>query len=75
MRQTKIFQQLFFSLLLNRLRFLNCFENRQQILLNGQLAEDRSFLRKVRDAHSGALMHRQAGQIVLIQADFPLIRP
>ncbi len=40
------------------------FENRHQILFHRELAEDRSFLRKIADAAAGALVHRQMRDVL-----------
>jgi two-component system nitrogen regulation response regulator GlnG len=40
-------------------------------LLDRHAAEDRGFLRQVTDAHAGALVHRQGGDVAAVQGDGP----
>src|SRR5204863_414726 len=44
-------------------------EDRHQVLLDRQLAEDRGLLRKVADALAGALVHRQVGDVLVVDED------
>ena len=47
---------------------------RASVVLDRHLAEDGSFLRQVADALLGALVHREAGQFVVVDEDAALVR-
>src|SRR5690606_22919237 len=49
-------------------------ENRQNVLLDRQLPEDRRLLREIAYARTGPLVHGSAGQLPIIQIDLPAIR-
>ena len=48
---------------------LDDLEHRANILLHGEAAEDRGFLRQIADAEPGALIHRQLGDVVAVELD------
>src|SRR5208283_2034488 len=50
------------------------FENRQQILLDGQLAEDAGLLRQVRNPAARALVERQGRDVLAAERDSPMVR-
>src|SRR2546422_2964076 len=50
-------------------------QDRQQVLLDGQLAENRRFLRQVAQAQARAPVHRQARNIAMVEFDRARIRP
>ena len=45
------------------------FQHGQDILLDGQAAEDRGLLRQIADAEAGALVHRQGGDVLAVELD------
>ena len=47
----------------------------QDVLLDGELAEDGRFLGQVTHAQAGALVHRQARDVARLEPDRALIRP
>ena len=51
------------------LRGLDDLQHRADILLHGEAAEDRGFLRQIADAEPGALIHRQLGDVVAVEFD------
>src|SRR5882724_6173815 len=51
-------------------RRLGDLENSPNILLDGEPAEDRGFLRQVADAETGPAIHRKIGDIAPIEADY-----
>ena len=50
------------------------FEHRADILLDGEAAEDRGFLRQITDAEPRALIHRQFRDVVAVELDRAAIR-
>src|SRR5204863_836940 len=48
---------------------LHHFEHRADILLHGEAAEDRGFLRQIADAEPRALIHRQLRNVVAVKLD------
>ena len=46
----------------------------QDVLLDGELAEDGGFLGQVAHAQPGALVHRQAGDVARLEPDRALVR-
>ena len=55
---------------LARIRFgLGHFEHGADVLLDGQAAEDRGFLRQIADAEPGAAVHRQIGDVLAVELD------
>ena len=57
----------------SRSRFLRAgldhFEHGADVLLDGEAAEDRGFLRQIADAEPRALIHRQLGDVVAVELD------
>ena len=51
------------------LRGLDDFEHRADVLLDGEAAEDRGFLRQIADAEPRALVHRQLRDVVAVELD------
>ena len=51
------------------LRGLDHLEHRADVLLDGEAAEDRGFLRQIADAEPRALIHRQLGDVVAVELD------
>src|SRR5207247_10310248 len=51
-------------------RRLGDLQNSPNILLDGEPAKDRSFLRQVADAETGAAIHRKIGDITAVQAHY-----
>src|SRR5205085_5266684 len=45
------------------------FQHRADILLHGEAAEDRGFLRQIADAEPRALIHRQLGDVMAVKLD------
>ena len=45
------------------------------VLLHGEAAEDRGFLRQIAEAQNGAAIHRQAGDIDAVEQDAPGVWP
>ena len=59
-----------FELLLALLaRGLDHFEHGADVLLDGEAAKDRGFLRQIADAEPRALIHRQLGDVVAVELD------
>src|SRR4051812_14698677 len=50
-------------------RGLDHFEHGADVLLDGETAEDRGFLRQIADAEPRALIHRQLGDVVAVELD------
>src|SRR6185369_17288353 len=50
-------------------RGLDHFEHSADVLLDGEAAEDRGFLRQIADAEPRALIHRQLGDVVAVELD------
>src|SRR5205814_3046794 len=50
-------------------RQLKRLEDRQEVLLDGELAEDRRLLRQVADAHAAALVHGPARDLFSLEED------
>src|SRR6266511_1814028 len=76
--EAKLVEQLLESPLAFGLAHWKCLEYRQNVVLHGQLAEDRRLLRQVTDPVSRALVHRHAGDVAAIQkypAGVPLDQP
>ena len=53
---------------------LDDLEHGADILLDGEAAEDRGFLRQIADAEPRALIHRQLGHVVAVEFDGAAIR-
>src|SRR6266516_3043234 len=51
-------------------RRLGDLQNSPNILLDGEPAKDRGFLRQVADAETGAAIHRKIGDITAVQAHY-----
>ena len=51
------------------LRGLDDLQHRADVLLDGEAAKDRGFLRQIADAEPGALIHRQLGDVVAVELD------
>ena len=49
------------------------FEDGQDVLLDGQLAEDRLFLRQIAHAEAGPAVHRQAGHVLAVEDDLAVV--
>ena len=52
---------------------LDHLEDRADVLLDGQAAEDRGLLRQVADAEAGAPVHRQPGDVVAVELDAAVV--
>ena len=48
-------------------------QDREQVLLDGELAEHRGLLRQVAHAETAALVHRQLGHVLALQEDAPAV--
>jgi hypothetical protein len=61
-------EQLFeFLLATGTIEIAAVFQDCEDVLLDGQLAKYRGFLRQVTETHAGAPVHGQRGQVVAIQ--------
>ena len=54
---------------------LDDLEHGADVVLDVEAAEDRGFLRQIADAEAGAAIHRQAGDVVAVEADDAAIAP
>src|SRR6266850_7519722 len=50
-------------------------EDREQVLLDGELAEHRGLLRQVAHAEPAAFVHRQLGDVLALEEDAPAVGP
>src|SRR2546429_3210307 len=68
-RQPELGEELTRALSSLAARQLERLEDRQEILLDGELAEDRRLLREVADAHAAALVHGQTRDLFSLEED------
>src|SRR5207248_10209868 len=73
-QQIELVQELIGALFLLRPRQARAFEHQEEILPDGELAEDRRLLRQVPDAEPRPLVERQAGEIAISQPHLAEIR-
>src|SRR6476469_4734538 len=55
------------------LRQRQCLEDCHDVVLDGQLSENRWLLRQTADAKPGALVHRHVGDILAVENDLALL--
>ncbi len=73
-RDSEFFEQILRATLAFRQRQPHRLEDRQQILLDGQLPKDRRFLRQVADAALRAQIHRQRRDVVVAERHRAAVR-
>src|SRR5687767_6084232 len=74
MRDSEFVEQILRAPVALRARKTHRLKHRQEVLFDGELAEDRRLLRQIADAALRAQIHRQLGDVVFAERDLAAVR-